>query len=219
MATRKISFITGEYYHLYTRGVEKRVIFLDMRDYEYFLYLMYLCNTKRPIRIKSLDEKFEKGEPIIDIGAYCLMPNHIHILVHEKIEKGISTYMLKLLTAYSMYFNLKYKRIGRLYESTFKSSHVDNDDRYLKYLYAYIHLNPAKLIDKNWKENPTKSSEKLLQFVFDYKYSSLQEYLKTVVTSKRKIINGNVFPAYFRTPMDHKKELLEWLSLQESLQG
>ena len=152
MATRKISFVIGEYYHLYTRGTEKRIIFLDADDYEYFIFLMYMCNTEKPIRIKALGEDFDRGETIVDIGSYCLMPNHIHILVYEKIEKGISIYMLKLLTAYSMYFNLKYKRTGRLYESTFKSSHA-GDDRYLKYLYAYIHLNPAKLIEKNWKEN------------------------------------------------------------------
>lgn len=213
MATRKISFVMGEYYHLYTRGIEKRILFVDKYDYEYFLFLMYICNTKKPIRMKSLEENFDRGETIVDIGAYCFMPNHIHILAYEKIEKGISTYMLKLLTAYSMYFNLKYKRTGRLYESTFKSSHMDND-RYFKYLYAYIHLNPAKLIDKNWKKNPTKLAKDLLKFVFEYKYSSLQEYLITEVGLRRKIINTNVFPSYFKTPIDHKRELFDWLSLQ-----
>ena len=163
--------------------------------------------------MKSLEENFDRGETIVDIGAYCFMPNHIHILAYEKIEKGISTYMLKLLTAYSMYFNLKYKRTGRLYESTFKSSHMDND-RYFKYLYAYINLNPAKLIDKNWKKNPTKLAKDLLKFVFEYKYSSLQEYLITEVGLRRKIINTNVFPLYFKTPIDHKRELFDWLSLQ-----
>jgi putative transposase len=215
MATRKISFVTGEYYHLYTRGIEKRIIFLDAQDYDYFIFLMHVCNTKKSIRMKALGEKFERGETIVDIGTYCLMPNHVHILAYEKIEKGISTYMLKLLTAYSMYFNLKYKRTGRLYESTFKSSHA-GDDRYLKYLYAYIHLNPAKLIDKNWKENPTKSSSVLWKFVSEYKYSSLQEYLKTEVGLKRKIINASAFPAYFETCLDHKKDLFSWL---EPLQG
>lgn len=214
MTTRKISFVTGEYYHLYTRGTEKRIIFLDKQDYGYFLFLMNMCNTKKPIRTKSLDEDFDRGETIVDIGAYCLMPNHIHILIYEKVEKGISTYMLKLLTAYSMYFNLKYKRTGRLFESTFKSSHA-GDDRYLKYLYAYIHLNPAKLVDKNWKENPTKSTKDLWNFVSEYEYSSLQEYLKTEIGLKRKIINPDVFPSYFKTPADHKKELFEWLEFQQ----
>ena len=139
------------------------------------------------------------------------MPNHFHILVKEKTENGTSVYMLKLLTAYSMYFNAKYDRTGRLYESTFKSSHVNNDE-YLKYLYAYIHLNPAKLIDRNWKEKRTKSKTELFKFVSEYRYSSIQEYSDTDIGLKRKILNPKVFPSYFKHIVDHKKELFDWLS-------
>ena len=64
-----------------------------------------------------------------------------------------------------MYFNKKYKRTGKLYEGVFKSSHI-NKDTYLKYIYSYIHLNPAKLIDKNWKENEERNITKLLDYVF-----------------------------------------------------
>jgi len=213
MATRKVSFVVGEYYHLYTRGVEKRQIFLDGQDYNYFLYLMHLCNTTKSIRIKGLEENFERGETIIDVGAYCLMPNHFHILAKEKIEGGISKYILKLLTAYSIYFNLKYKRTGRLYESTFKSSHASTD-QYLKYLYAYVHLNPAKLIDKNWKDNRVKSVAELWKFVSEYYYSSLQEYSNTDRGLKRNIVNSGVFPEYFKNPKSHKDDLFEWLNLQ-----
>src|SRR3989344_5942831 len=151
MALRKQSFVAGEYYHLYNRGTEKRIIFLDEKDYERFLFLMYICNSIKSIILRDVDENFERGETIVDIGAYCLMPNHFHILAYEKMEGGISQYMRKLLTAYSMYFNKKYKRTGKLYSGVFKSIHA-NSDRYLKYLYSYIHLNPAKLINKNWRE-------------------------------------------------------------------
>jgi putative transposase len=137
------------------------------------------------------------------------MPNHFHILAKEIIENGISTYMRKLLTAYSMYFNKKYKRTGKLYEGVFKSVHIDKDE-YLKYIYSYIHLNPAKLINKNWKEC-NGNITKLLQYVFDYSYSSLKEYsLKNY-----KIITPSEFPNYFNNPIDHKKELFEWLNLKE----
>lgn len=207
MALRKQSFVPGEFYHLYNRGTEKRIIFLEKRDYEHFLFLMYICNTMKSIELRNIGEFFERGETIIDIGAYCLMPNHFHILVHEKIENGISTYMRKLLTAYSMYFNKKYERTGKLYESVFKSIHASKDT-YLKYLYSYVHLNPAKLIDKNWKENENHNTAKLLDHVFKYPYSSLQEYQ----TGKFKILNSKIFPAYFEKPIDHKKELFEWLS-------
>src|SRR3989344_3145955 len=206
MALRKQDFAPGEYYHLYNRGTEKRTIFLDKEDYEHFLFLMYVCNTEKSIELRNISKNFDRGETIIDIGAYCLMPNHFHILVREKIEGGTSKYMLKLLTAYSMYFNKKYKRTGKLYEGVFKSTHV-NSDRYLKYLYSYIHLNPAKLINKNWRESKTRNVNNLLKYVFSYSYSSLREY----ASSKSKIINPLKFPVYFKRPNDHKRELFEWL--------
>lgn len=106
-----------------------------------------------------------------------------------------------------MYFNKKYKRTGKLYEGKFKSNYVDNDN-YLKYLYSYIHLNPAKLINKNWKENKTKNVNNLLNYIFSYKYSSLEEY----INQKFKILNPKSFPVYFKEPGDHKNELFEWLN-------
>ena len=213
MALRKQAFAVNEYYHLYNRGTEKRIIFLDNQDYRRFLFLMYICNTEKSITLRDIGngEFFERGEIIVDIGAYCLMPNHFHILVREKIENGISTYMRKLLTGYSMYFNKKYKRTGKLYEGVFKSIHADKDT-YLKYLYSYIHLNPAKLIDKNWKENINRNTAKLLKYVFSYPYSSLREYKN----KEFKIINPSQFPAYFKKSMDHKKELFEWLKIDNT---
>lgn len=168
---------------------------------------MYVCNTTKSIELRNIGELFDRGEIIIDIGAFCLMPNHFHILVHEKIESGISKYMLKLMTSYSMYFNKKYERTGKLYEGVFKSTHASGDN-YLKYLYSYIHLNPAKLIDKNWRENKNRNSKNLLEYIFSYQYSSLQEYKD----NKFKIINPDPFPAYFKNPIAHKRELLEWLT-------
>ncbi|MEK9181407.1 MAG: transposase [Patescibacteria group bacterium] len=206
MSLRKQSFAPGEFYHLYNRGTEKRIIFLDKHDYAHFLFLMYICNTAKSVRIKDIDENFDREEAIVEIGAYCLMPNHFHILIHEKIEGGISKYMLKLMTGYSMYFNKKYERTGKLYEGVFKSIHA-NKDTYLKYLYSYIHLNPAKLIDKNWKENRGQNVKRLLKYVFDYPYSSLREYKE----NKFKIISPSQFPSYFTNPLGHEEELFGWL--------
>lgn len=213
MSTRKQSFSVDEYYHLYSRGVDKRTIFSDKEDYEYFLFLLYVCNTEKSIVIRDLSSSFDRGQQIVDIGAYCLMPNHFHLLIREKVENGISKFMLKVLTAYSMHYNSKYKRTGRLYESTFKSSHI-NSDRYLKYVYSYIHLNPAKLIDKNWKEIRTKSISELLKFVFDYPYSSIREIGSS--SNRGEILNLNSFPSYFSKPQDNKLELFEWLSFSNT---
>lgn len=211
MSTRKQTFAFGEFYHLYNRGTEKRRIFLDKQDYQYFLFLMYVCNTIRSIELRKVGENFDRGEALVNIGAYCLMPNHFHILITENIDGGISKYMLKLMTGYSMYFNKKYKRTGKLYEGVFKSTYA-NKDNYLKYLYSYIHLNPAKLVDKNWKEKSNRNTIKLLEYVFDYPYSSIKEYKDNVF----HILNPIPFPDYFQKIINHKKELFEWLNFKEN---
>ena len=180
MSIRRVPLVAGEFFHVYNRGNSKQEIFLDKEDYERFVKLLYLCNSEYNINFRNDIVKkhidafdFERGKLIVHMGAWVLMPNHFHILIHEKTDKGITKYMLKLMTAYTMYFNKKYKRTGKLYEGTFKSTYVDTD-RYLRYLYSYIHLNPVKLIDKNWKINKRRKAKALLDFAFSYPYSSLK---------------------------------------------
>lgn len=208
MATRKQSFAPGEFYHLYNRGTDKRIIFSNQKDYEHFLYLTYVCNSTKNIELRNINKDFDRGTTLVDIGAYCLMPNHFHILAREKADGGISKYMLKLLTGYTMYFNKKYKRTGKLYEGVFKSTHIDND-RYLRYIYSYMHLNPAKLLDRKWRENKNRKTNNLLEYVFSYPYSSIKEYGE----SKFKTLNTKSFPLYFKKISEHKRELFGWLSL------
>ncbi len=173
---------------------------------------MLLCNSSGNIRSrnKKTEKVTDENEILVDIGAYCLMPNHFHILIHENIEGGISKYMLKLMTAYTMYFNKKYIRTGKLYEGVFKSTHAKTD-RYLKYLYSYIHLNPAKIIDKSWKTNKRKDSSVLLEYIFKYPYSSIREYKD----NSFEILNTVPFPVYFKKLNHHKKELFEWLNFSQ----
>ena len=169
---------------------------------------MYICNTNRSIELRDTGAHFDRKEPLVSVGAYCLMPNHFHILITENTEGGISKYMLKLMTAYTMYFNKKYERSGKLCEGTFKSQYV-NSDRYMKYLYSYIHMNPAKLKDKNWKTNTRKNPKELLEFVYTYPYSSMTEYKERSFN----ILDPLPFPVYFKNINEHKKELFGWLKL------
>ena len=143
----------------------------------------------------------------MSIGAYVLMPNHFHILIKEKYEGGITKFMRKLLTSYSMYFNKKYNRTGKLWQGVFQSTHL-NTDNYLKYIYSYIHLNPAKLIDKNWRDNLRRNTGKLFDYCFNYEYSSIFEYKN----NKDHILNKVAFPLYFQNILEHKTEMIDWLS-------
>lgn len=211
---RKFNFSIGEYYHIYNRGTDKRVIFLDEEDHERFMNLLYLCNSQNRIVFREIPigEAYEneRGDTLVDIGAYCLMPNHFHILVREKIENGVSFFMQKLLTAYSMYFNTKYKRTGGLYEGPFRATHV-TEDRYLKYLFAYIHLNPVKIIDPQWKENGITDRTAAKEYLARYLYSSYPEYIGTS-RKEWKILNTVAFPEYFADSQDFQGFVDEWFS-------
>ncbi len=215
MSTRNIIFSLDEFYHLYSRGVEKRPIFNDIEDKKRFIRLLYLCNGKSPlvyreVKGRSLDE-IDVGDKLVAVGAYCLMPNHFHFLIKEIEEGGIVKFMSKLLTAYSSYFNKKYERTGALFGSQFKSTHLDSD-HYLKYIYSYIHLNPLKIFDSKWKEKDLNQSE-IENFLDHYTFSSWHDY----VGKDRKegiILNKDVFPDYFNDPVSFKNNLLDWVNLE-----
>ncbi len=217
MANRAFEFSVDEYYHIYNRGTDKRLIFLDEYDRNRFQILLYLCNNKESIEMrlfqgKTIAEIFghKRGEQYVNVGSYCLMPNHFHILLHEKEENGISSFMTKLLTAYSMYFNKKYQRTGSLFEGKFKATHAD-DDEYLKYLFSYIHLNPIKLLEPLWKERGITNVERAEEFLKTYPFSSYVDFLGEQ-RSQLKILNPGVFPDYFSSPVDfeniHKDRLI-----------
>lgn len=218
---RKVSFVEGEFYHLYNRGVDKRKIFDSAGDYRRFLMLLYLTNGTEDTRIRNVLRetnysdvfKLDRGEPLVAIGAYCLMPNHFHILATPLIENGISQFMLKLQTGYSMYFNTKNERSGSLFQGPFRSTHAD-DDRYLHYLYSYIHLNPAKLKDPNWKER-VGSRDALMKFVESYPYSSYGAYRN----SSHTITDPEKFPDYFSSREAVESHVTDWLKIDLSDQG
>lgn len=177
-------FAIDEWYHCYNRGVDKRKIFGDTRDYERFLLGMFVGNGEIPVHISNLknpqlrevlkDDSFDRGDPLVEIGAYCLMPNHFHLLIKETTEGGVARFMQKLCTGYTMYFNTKHERTGALLAGTFKSKHVSND-RYLKHLVSYIHLNPAELFDPEW-EIGQGNSRMIKKNLENYRYSSLPDF-------------------------------------------
>lgn len=219
---RKYSFSIGEYYHLYNRGVDKRNIFNHSSDYERFILLLYLCNSKQSVDLgnllqvegRSFSEIWDtdQGENIIAMGSYVLMPNHFHILVKEISENGISTFMKKLLTGYSMYFNKKNKRSGALFEGRFRAIHAHKNE-YLKYLFSYIHLNPVKLINSNWKIEGIKNKEVTERYLSCYRYSSYIDYLG-ISRLENKLLSYQSFPKYFRRGKSFN-DFTNWLILKD----
>jgi putative transposase len=221
---RDIIFSSDEYYHVYSRGVDKRKIFIDEKDHNRFVKLLYLANSDEPISFKHafgkkgnkrIDE-VKKASEITFIGSWCLMPNHFHLLLKEspevgpRGEVGISIFMKKLLTAYSMYFNTRHDRTGALFEGNFKAKHLDHD-QYLKYQFTYIHLNPISIIDNGWKNKKIENKQKAKDFLDQYKYSSYLDYCG-VDRPEGKILNKQAFPEYFKSGLDFREMIDEWIN-------
>lgn len=214
---RRIEFSEGEFYHIYNRGANKKDIFVDDSDRKRFCTLLFVCNSVNSVSFRSIKNKplaeIERGETLVDIGAYCLMPNHFHLLLREKSGDGVTVFMRKVLTAYSMYFNIKYERTGVLFQGRFGARHA-NSDEYLKYLFSYIHLNPVKIIDPKWKENGITDHKKAEEYLTGYQYSSYLDYLGHD-REERMILNVDAFPGYFEDISDFKKCTQEWLSFKD----
>ncbi len=206
----------GEYYHLYNRGVEKRDISLTQHDRDRFKRLLYLANGTEHFVFRDIENKklkeIDRGEPLVAIGAWVLMPNHFHILIKEVVEGGTAAFMRKLCTGYSTYFNKRHGRVGPLFQGRYRSQHVVSDT-HLKYLFAYIHLNPVKLIDSTWKERGIKNIMETKKFLSTYKYSSYTSYLDTS-REECALLAKDAFPAYFLEEKDFEDLHTEWLNFQ-----
>lgn len=206
----------GCYYHIYNRGTEKRKIFLSEKDYSRFVASLFLCNNTYPADLKRQGSTLlellnnEREETLVNICAYCLMPNHFHLLLHEKSDGGISKFMQKLQTAYTMYFNQKNERTGALFQGKYKISIAGNDN-YLRYLVSYIHLNPIKLIEPRWKENGIKNLKNAEKFLKKYKYSSYLDFLGEK-RPETKIVEIKSLPEYFENKKDFEDTIKEWLN-------
>jgi len=211
--SRKISLAPDEFYHLYNRGTDKRIIFNNNRDRDRFIYLLYLSNGTRPFHFNELKPdtifSFDKGGDLTNIVSYCLMDNHFHILVQSIDDTGISVFMHKLATAYTMYFNKINNRKGRLFETNFQVRHIDSEN-YLKYIHSYIHLNPIKIVEPNWKEVGLKNNSAAKQFLNNYTHSSYLDYAGNN-REEQKILNKTAFP-YFEDKKEFEEYLEDWLT-------
>lgn len=163
-------YLENGYYHIYNRGAGKSEIFLDDQDYRAFLHFLK----------KYLDPKSEHSlDSELKLLAYCLMPNHFHLLVHQSTRDGIIKFMRSLATSYSMYFNNRYERSGTLFQGVYKAVIIETEVYFL-HLSRYIHLNPRDL-SESWVNYPYSSYK---AYLGDVKFSWLDpvpilEFFKT----------------------------------------
>jgi putative transposase len=204
---RPFDFSIGEWYHVYSRGIDKRITFEDKRDYDRFLSLLYLANSDMSVTLfnkrnsnalrDALDT--QRGSPLVELGAYSLMPNHYHLVIKEIVEDGTSEFMRKLGIGYTMYFNTRYQRTGNLFAKPFRARHI-KDDAYLQKVVGYVHLNPAELIEPGWKNGRIRDLHRLRQELTAYPNCSLKDFLKQSLPT-RHIIGSDIFDVYQSVPM------------------
>lgn len=149
-----------EYYHVFNRGIQKQPIFNIQGDYIRFLFLILtfqgefiVKNVSREIeqsvqsRALHINLDLEKEileNRMVELVAFCLVPNHFHLIVRELVEDGLSSYIHRVLTAYAKYFNLRHDKSGYLFQGNFKDVHI-KDDRQLMHTSAYIHKHPSEI--------------------------------------------------------------------------
>lgn len=209
-------FVADSYYHLYNRGVEKRIIFADEQDYKVFLsYLKtyLLPKDEKALRtiLSSSVSWAEKDRALkllrlnnfadnLSLISYCLMSNHFHFLVKQTDADTIDRFTNSLLTRYVLYFNKKYKRVGPLFQSRYKAVYVDTIEQLL-HLTRYIHRNAFPLLQG--------------QALQSYSYSSYKDYLGTRNTEwikPNEILNNFAlkgFNSYESFVENHEIELEE----------
>lgn len=215
MATfRKITFSKNKIYHIYNRGIERKTIFTTKWEFQRALNtLNYYRYKETPLRLskflsktsheqsdillslKKLDKK------IVEIIAYCLMPNHFHFLLKQLEGEGISQFISNLTNSYTKYFNTKHKRVGPLFQGTFQAVIVESDEQ-LIHLSRYIHLNPvsSSIIKPEDLEN--------------YYWSSYREYINL---EENHICHKNIVMDFFKTTRDYKLFVEDQINLAKEL--
>ncbi len=174
-------------YHALNRGVDKRTIFLDDQDRARFVHDLYEFNNVLPAfnagrnqQMIDIVSQSSFREKIVDIHGWCLMDNHYHLLLSERVEGGLSQFLRKLNVGYAKYFNERYRRVGTLFQGRTKKILIDCD-AYLLHILNYIHLNPLDLVEttSNWRSRSIVDYQNALKFLKEYRWSSYQDYINT----------------------------------------
>jgi len=196
---QKPQFVNNEFYHIYNRGVEKRNIFLDEKDYFRFIHDLFEFNDENltlntnyylkkdkiggeggesiiGVQLPYIKAEREPRKLLVSILGFCQMPNHYHLILRQRKEGGIVRFMQKLGTGYTNYFNQKQERVGPLFQGRFKAVHI-NQEEHLQHLFFYVHFNSLDLIEPAWREGKINDYQKTIKFLDSYRWSSYLDYI------------------------------------------
>ncbi len=216
MPRRRQTFTTGHYYHVFTRGTDKRNIFLEEKDYKRFIAtLAFYRFDNPPVKLsayynlpeltkQNVLEELRRQSTIISLHGYCLMTNHVHLLLEQKDEDGIRMYLHRTLNSYTHFFNTKYKRKGTLVEGVFKAVPIKTEEEFM-HVSRYIHLNP-------YSSHLTPTLEQCCT----YPFSSLRCYIENI--PPQSWIDTTYLKYLFPTPEQYKEFVLNQADYQRTLE-
>ncbi len=215
--------------HVLNRGVDKRIIFLDDHDRLRFIHDLFEFNDEanatnnyyafqkyNVIARRYMEYDTARGKTprklLVDVHAFCLMPNHYHLLLNERSEKGISRFMKKLNMGYARYFNEKYKRSGALFQGRYKSIPITTNAHFIHIPY-YIHLNPLDLEYPEWRKRELSSVTKAMDFLKTYRWSSHLDYAG--IKNFPSITQRELLTDYFGGHKKYIDAIKDWLKSME----
>lgn len=215
MPGRLISLVNNEIYHIFNRGLASQPMFLNKREYDRALEIIfYYQNSSPPMkyskflrmsvsdRANLLDKLRMQQKWLVDIISYCLMPNHFHFLLRQKENNGISKFMSNFTNSYTRYFNTKAERIGPIVQGKFKSVRIETEGQLL-HATRYIHLNPyTGYIVKTFEE------------LENYPYSSFPEYIGN---SQTNLCSKELVLSQFKNQLSYKKFVFDNADYQRQL--
>lgn len=200
MPYRKEQFINDGFYHIILRALDDNLIFKNKDDYYRGIFSIYEFNNVKPTTIQKRREeraRFKKicrlgggrastnasfvdvRDKLVSVLTFCFMPNHIHLLLRQIKENGITKFMSKIGTGYAGYFNRKYNRKGYVFQNRFLDVPIKNDEQ-LKTVFVYTHTNPTSLVEPGWKEKGIENPKKVIEFLEKYKWSSYSDYINKI---------------------------------------
>ena len=209
MPYRKIQLVNGEIYHIIIKRISNELLFENIDDYYRGIFSVYEFNNANPVEIRNRRYKIaslkkalrrpdlrkayggrvsvnssgiiipDERDRLVEVLLFCFMPTHIHLLLRQLKDNGISLYIKKMGGGYARYFKDKHQieQRGYFFQDRFKAVHIKNDNQ-LRTVFVYIHINPTSLIEPGWKEKGIKNPEKVIKFLEkEYRWSSLWDYL------------------------------------------
>jgi putative transposase len=214
---RDVQFENGEYYHVYTRGVDKRVIFKNEADFERMAQNLYLFNDagyswdvglyEKIARITGAELFEQERDRFVSVCSWTLLPNHYHFLIRQEQDQGISKFVHKLNKTHSRLFNENNDRVGTLFEGPYHCKHINNET-YFWHIVLYIHLNILDMTGQNWRDGIVNDWEKALIFMDNWKWSSHRMYRG--IDEPFPIIDQDFLVKMFPTPETYTAGIRSW---------